>query len=118
MFYQNQNPLACLMPGSAIEAANGVVHEIFTNGSINEDSPTPYNISVGLSRGIIPNECKMCIIISVFKAGIKVVLKATYRPISLLNHFFKFWNISCVSQSNWSFIKLYTFQIVSLIFSM
>jgi len=36
-------PLAHLMPSSAIEAANSTVFEIFTNGTIDEDSPTPCN---------------------------------------------------------------------------
>ena len=30
-------PLARLIPSSAIEAANSTVHEIFTNGTIDED---------------------------------------------------------------------------------
>ena len=34
-------PLAHLMPSSAIEAANSAVGEIFTDGTIDEDSPTP-----------------------------------------------------------------------------
>jgi len=34
-------PLARLMPSLAIEATNSAVHEIFTNGTIDEDSPTP-----------------------------------------------------------------------------
>jgi len=34
-------PLARLMPSSAIEAANSAVREIFTDGTIDEDSPTP-----------------------------------------------------------------------------
>jgi len=29
------------MPSSAIEAANSAVNEIFIDGTINEDSPTP-----------------------------------------------------------------------------
>jgi len=35
------SPLTCLMPSSAIETANSTVREIFTNGTINEDNPTP-----------------------------------------------------------------------------
>jgi len=34
-------PLACLMPSSAIEVANSAVCEIFTDGTINDNSPTP-----------------------------------------------------------------------------
>ena len=34
-------PLARLIPSSAIEAANSAVREIFTYGTIDEDSPTP-----------------------------------------------------------------------------
>jgi len=33
--------LACLMPSLAIETANSTICEIFTDGTINEDSPTP-----------------------------------------------------------------------------
>jgi len=33
--------LTCLMPSSTIEAANSAVCEFFTEGTINEDSPTP-----------------------------------------------------------------------------
>ena len=36
-------PLARLMQSSAIEAANSAVREIFTDGTIDEDSPTPCN---------------------------------------------------------------------------
>ena len=35
-----ESPLVCLMPSSAIEAADSTVSEFFTHGTINKDSPT------------------------------------------------------------------------------
>jgi len=49
-------PLACLMPSSAIEAANSTICEIFTNGTIDEDSPTPCNKLISyLATNVTPH---------------------------------------------------------------
>jgi len=40
------------MPSLAIEAANSTVHEIFTNGTIDEDSPTPEDSLATISKKI------------------------------------------------------------------
>jgi len=48
-------PLACLMPSLAIEATNSPVREIFTDGTINEDtqdSPTPEDSLATISKNI------------------------------------------------------------------
>lgn len=45
--------MAHLMPSSAIEAANSVVHEIFTDGTIDEGCPAPYDkVTLKTVRGI------------------------------------------------------------------
>jgi len=40
------------MPSLAIEAANSVVREIFTDGTIDEDSPTPEDSLATISKNI------------------------------------------------------------------
>jgi len=45
-------PLARLIPRLAIEATNSTVHEIFTNGTIDEDSPTPEDSLATISKSI------------------------------------------------------------------
>ena len=49
---KSDGPLARLMPSSAIEAANSAVREIFTDGTFDEDSPTPSNkVTLKIVRG-------------------------------------------------------------------
>ena len=90
------NALINLEPNKAFGLDN-IGPSILRNSASVLSAPLQYLFSLSLSRGIIPNEWKIHTIIPVFKSGDKSSVK-NYRPIPLLNHVSKVWNVLCITK--------------------